>query len=281
MPYGDIGELASRVVAAAQTSGIGLTLLPVFYAHAGFGGRAPDQGQLRFINGVDRFAKLMEASRRAMAEYQGGVVGIAPHSLRAVMPEELAAILPLAGEGPIHIHVAEQMKEVEDCIAWSGQRPVQWLLDHVPVDRRWCLIHATHMTSEETRAMAATGAVAGLCPVTEANLGDGTFNAPEFVGAGGHALFDGALAGGSQALGVTSGLAVGHTADIISLDADNLALAGRSGDAGLDSWIFGSAHSPVDCVWTLGRKVVTNGRHHQAESVAAVFRRRLEGLLAA
>jgi formiminoglutamate deiminase len=323
--YGDIGELAGRVVAAAQTSGIGLTLLPVFYAHAGFGGRAPDNEQLRFINGVDRFARLIEASRRAVAGYQGGTVGIAPHSLRAITPDELAAILPLAGDGPIHIHVAEQVKEVEDCIAWSGQRPVQWLLDHAPVDRRWCLIHATHMTGEETKAMAATGAIAGLCPVTEANLGDGIFNAPEFIGAAGafgvgsdsnvligaafelrqleysqrliqrarnvmatattpstgRALFDGALAGGSQALGVTGGLAVGHKADIISLDADNLALAGRSGDAVLDSWIFGSVRSPVDCVWTSGRKVVTNGRHHQAESVAAVFRRRLEGLLAA
>ena len=325
LPYTDIAELAARVAAAAQISGIGLSLLPVFYAHAGFGGRAPDEGQRRFVNSVDRFARLMEASRAAVVGCAGAVVGVAPHSLRAVTPDELAAMLLLAKSGPIHVHVAEQMKEVEDCIAWSGSRPVQWLLDHAPVDRRWCLVHATHMTDEEARAMAATGAVAGLCPVTEANLGDGIFNAPTFCGAGGafgvgtdsnvligtadelrqleysqrlklrarnvmatahtgstgRALFDGALAGGAQALGVIGGLAAGLAADIISLDANNLALAGRSGDAIVDRRIFACARSPVDCVWTSGRKVVTNGRHHQAESVAGGFRRRLEGLLAA
>jgi len=325
VPYGNIAELAARVAAAAYTSGIGLTLLPVFYAHAGFGGRAPDEGQRRFVNSVDRFARLMEASRRAVAGCDGAVVGVAPHSLRAITPDELAAILPLAAGGPTHIHVAEQMKEVEDCIAWSGTRPVRWLLDHAAVDRRWCLVHATHMIEEETRSMAATGAIAGLCPVTEANLGDGIFNAPTFCGADGRfgigsdsnvligvadelrqleysqrlalrarnvmatsrtastgrALFDGALAGGAQALGVASGLVAGIAADIVSLDADNLVLAGRSGDALLDGWIFGSRRSLVDCVWTSGRKVVTNGRHHQAESVAADFRRALEGLLAA
>jgi len=324
VPYGNIAELAGRVAAAARLSGIGLTLLPVFYAHAGFGGRAPDEGQRRFLNSVDRFAQLIEASRHAVAGCDGAVVGLAPHSLRAITPDELAAILPLADGGPIHIHIAEQVKEVEDCIAWSGSRPVRWLLDHAPVDRRWCLVHATHMTDEETRAMAATGAVAGLCPVTEANLGDGIFNAPTFCGAGGRfgigsdsnvligvadelrqleysqrlalrarnimatsrtastgrALFDGAIAGGAQALGVASGLVPGVAADIVSLDADSPVLAGRSGDAILDGWIFGSRRSPVDCVWTSGRKVVTNGRHHQAESVAAGFRRRLEGLLA-
>ena len=324
LPYTDIAELGGRVAAAGRRSGIGLTLLPVFYAHAGFGGRTPDKGQRRFVNDVDRFARLLEGARATVAGCDGTVLGIAPHSLRAATPDELAAILPLADGGPIHIHVAEQIKEVEDCLAWSGSRPVEWLLDHAPVDRRWCLVHATHMTDEEARAMAATGAVAGLCPVTEANLGDGIFNAPEFRGAGGayglgtdsnvligaadelrqleysqrlklrarnvmatsrtastgRALFDGALAGGAQALGVASRLAVGLTADIVSLDADSPALAARSGDAILDGWIFGSRRSPVDCVWTSGRKVVTNGRHHQAESVKADFRRRLEGLLA-
>ena len=99
-------------------------------------------------------------------------------------PDELDAMLALAARAdPIHIHVAEQTREVEECIAWSGQRPVQWLLDHAPVDRRWCLIHATHTTAEEIRPIAESGAVAGLCPVTEANLGDGTFNAPDFIGA--------------------------------------------------------------------------------------------------
>ena len=95
-------------------------------------------------------------------------------------PDELAAVAAMAPDGPIHIHVAEQMKEVEDCIAWSGARPVEWLLENAEVDERWCLIHATHMTDAETIAMAKSGAVAGLCPITEANLGDGTFSAPAF-----------------------------------------------------------------------------------------------------
>ncbi|SED43275.1 formimidoylglutamate deiminase [Rhizobiales bacterium GAS188] len=184
-PYAELGEMASRIAAAAHSTGIGLTLLPVFYAHSGFGGQAPGPSQRRFINDRDRFARLMEASRKAVAPLDGAVVGIAPHSLRAVTADELGAILPLAGSGPIHIHVAEQVKEVEDCLASTGNRPVEWLLAHAPVDRRWCLIHATHMTAEETRAMAAAGAVAGLCPITEANLGDGTFRAPEFAEAGG------------------------------------------------------------------------------------------------
>ena len=185
MPYRNIAELAERIVAAAETAGIGLTLLPVFYAHSGFGGGTPVSGQRRFINDIDQFARLMEASRQASAKLDGAVIGIAPHSLRAVTPSELAAVLPLAEGGPVHIHIAEQTKEVEDCIAWSGMRPVQWLLDHAPVGEQWCLIHATHMNSEETRQMAESGAVAGLCPITEANLGDGTFHAAEFIGFGG------------------------------------------------------------------------------------------------
>ncbi|MFI5014142.1 MAG: formimidoylglutamate deiminase [Hyphomicrobiales bacterium] len=184
-PYADIGEMAARIAAAADTTGIGLTLLPVFYAHSGFGGRPPDRAQSRFVNGLPRFAELMEASRKAISALDGAVIGIAPHSLRAVTEDELASLVPLAASGPIHMHVAEQVKEVDDCLAWSGARPVRWLLDHAAVGRNWCLIHATHMTACETSAMAEAGAVAGLCPVTEANLGDGTFNAPEFVAAGG------------------------------------------------------------------------------------------------
>jgi formimidoylglutamate deiminase len=116
---------------------------------------------------------------------RGANVGIAPHSLRAVTPDELMTILLLAEGGPVHIHAAEQTREVEDCVAWSGQRPVEWLLEHAPVDRRWCLIHATHMTATETTALAASGAVAGLCPLTEASLGDGIFPAREYCEAGG------------------------------------------------------------------------------------------------
>jgi formiminoglutamate deiminase len=177
--------MAARIVEAAEASSIGLTLLPSFYAHGSFGGAAPHDGQRRFICSVDQFAKLMAASRKAIAALPGANIGIAPHSLRAVAPDELAAIIPLAEGGPVHIHAAEQVKEVEDCLAWSGRRPVQWLLEHAPVNQRWCLIHATHMTDEEVSAFAKTGAVAGLCPVTEASLGDGIFPAREFLDAGG------------------------------------------------------------------------------------------------
>lgn len=183
--YADPAEMAARIAEAAEASSIGLTLLPSFYAHGSFGGAAPHDGQRRFICSVDQFSRLMAASRKAIANLPGANVGIAPHSLRAVAPDELAAIIPLAEGGPVHIHAAEQVKEVEDCLAWSGRRPVQWLLEHVPLDQRWCLIHATHTTSEEVSAFAKTGAVAGLCPMTEASLGDGIFPAREFLDAGG------------------------------------------------------------------------------------------------
>lgn len=182
--YADPAEMTHGIVAAAQASGIALTLLPVFYAHAQFGGAPPVRGQRRFVMGVDGFAGLVEASRRAVADLPDAVVGVAPHSLRAVTPEELALVSRL-GDGPVHIHAAEQVKEVEDCVAWSGARPVEWLLANAGVGRNWCLVHATHMTPAETAGMAASGAVAGLCPVTEANLGDGVFPTADYLAAGG------------------------------------------------------------------------------------------------
>ncbi|WKL22521.1 formimidoylglutamate deiminase [Agrobacterium tumefaciens] len=184
--YGNIAEMAERIGAAAALTGIGLTLLPVFYAHSGFGGQAPVDGQKRFIHSLDSYERLMQGAQNVVHRLPGAILGIAPHSLRAVTGDELAAIEPLAKGGPIHIHVAEQVKEIEDSIAFSGARPVEWLLENAPVDGRWCLIHATHMTEAETRSMAKSGAVAGLCPITEANLGDGIFPAPDFMAQGGH-----------------------------------------------------------------------------------------------
>jgi len=184
-PYADIGELALRIAAAAQASGIGLTLLPVFYAHSNFGSTAPNQAQRRFINDLDQFAQLLDASRRAVVPLQAGRIGVAPHSLRAVSPQELAALISMAPNVPVHLHIAEQLKEVADCIAWCGSRPVDWLLDHASVDERWCLVHATHVNPDELHRLAACGAVVGLCPITEANLGDGIFPASEFLNAGG------------------------------------------------------------------------------------------------
>jgi formiminoglutamate deiminase len=184
-PYGDIAEMAGRIAAAAEESGIGLTLLPVFYAHSNFGGAPPTPDQRRFICDLDFFQKLLEASRNIVADLPGAVVGVAPHSLRAATPEELAAVAGMAASGPIHMHIAEQVKEVEDCLAWSKARPVEWLLGDAEVDSRWCLIHATHMDQDETRGLAQSGAVAGLCPITEANLGDGIFAGPLFAASGG------------------------------------------------------------------------------------------------
>jgi len=185
VPYANIAELAERIVAAAQQTGIALTLLPVFYAHGNFGGRPPVPGQKRFLNDTARFAKLVEASRSTIALLPDANLGIAPHSLRAVTPDELKEILPLANGGPFQIHAAEQIKEVDDCLEWSKQRPVEWLLNNAGVNDNWCLVHATHMTPDETKRLANSGAVAGLCPITESNLGDGIFPTPDYLAARG------------------------------------------------------------------------------------------------
>jgi formiminoglutamate deiminase len=184
-PYADLAQMARRIAAAAADSSIGLTLLPCFYAQGGFGGAPPTPGQRRFVCTPELFAVLVDTSRDAIAALDDAVLGIAPHSMRAVTPETLRAVASLAPDGPIHIHAAEQVKEVEDCLAWSGRRPVEWLLGEMPVDRSWCLIHATHMTAAETAALARSGAAAGLCPITEANLGDGLFPAIGYLQAGG------------------------------------------------------------------------------------------------
>lgn len=185
-PYANPAAMTEAIASAAATTGIGLTLLPCFYAHAGFGSLPPTDGQRRFINTIDQFAGLIDAGRRAISALDGANIGIAPHSLRAVSAEELTLLQTLSADGPFHIHAAEQTKEVDDCLAWSGKRPIEWLLETHSVNSRWCLIHSTHMTDDETRRLAATGAVAGLCPVTEANLGDGIFNGDTFMKARGH-----------------------------------------------------------------------------------------------
>lgn len=324
-PYADPAELAGCIAVAAQATGIGLTLLPVFYAHGDFGGAAPVDGQRRFISDLDGFAGLLAACRRHVAALPDAIVGVAPHSLRAVTPDELHQLVALAGDGPIHIHAAEQQAEVDRCIAWSGARPVAWLLDNAPVDRRWCLIHATHVDVSETAALAASGAVAGLCPTTEANLGDGIFPAVDFRAAGGAfgigsdsnvvldparelelleygqrlsrrarnlladaqpgstggTLFRAALAGGSQSLGIqVPGLAVGASADIVTLDPDHPALVGRAGEAILDSWVFAPRAGIVRDVWRAGVKLVWDGRHLARDGIVARYKGVLARLLA-
>lgn len=188
-PYDDRAETSHRTIAAARQAGIGITQLPVLYNHGGFGGQAPTDGQRRFLNNADEFIQIVSNLYAANADNPQVRVGVAPHSLRAVTPELLNEVVEALNgfdsEAPIHIHIAEQTKEVDDCLAWSGQRPVEWLYDHQSINGRWCLIHATHMTDGETDAVAASGAVAGLCPATEANLGDGIFPAVRFAEKGG------------------------------------------------------------------------------------------------
>jgi formimidoylglutamate deiminase len=177
--YANPAELSHRIVGAARNTGIGLTLLPVLYRRSQFGGTSPTEGQRRFVLTIEQYADLCATITRTTP------IGVAPHSLRAVTPEELDVAIAIAGDRPIHIHVAEQEKEVADCLAWSGARPVAWLLDHAPVDQRWCLVHATHTDAAERRRLAASGAVAGLCQTTEANLGDGIFPLREYLAEGG------------------------------------------------------------------------------------------------
>jgi len=221
-PYDDPAEMSARIAAAAAETGIGLTMLPVFYAHATFGGAAPESDQRRFISDLPLFARLVERCRELLAGVPGGVIGAAPHSLRAVTPDELAEVVALAPDGPIHIHAAEQMKEVEDCLAWSGQRPVAWLLDRAGIDHRWCLIHATHLDDEEVAGLAASGAVAGLCPVTEANLGDGIFPGKSFT-----------ALGGRYGVGTDSNILIGAAAELRQLEyAQRLAVRERNVLAG-------------------------------------------------
>ncbi|AYC33051.1 formimidoylglutamate deiminase [Pseudomonas cavernae] len=185
-PYADPAELAWRISAAASDAGIGLTLLPVLYSYSGFGSQPPTQAQRRFIHGTDSYLDLLARLQSRLAAKETQRLGLCFHSLRAVSPEQINLVLSNAkADQPIHIHIAEQMKEVSDCLAWSGRRPLQWLYDNVPVDERWCLVHATHAEPDEVAAMAHSAAVAGLCLTTEANLGDGIFPAVDYLGQGG------------------------------------------------------------------------------------------------
>ncbi|MDF1716201.1 MAG: formimidoylglutamate deiminase [Antarcticimicrobium sp.] len=315
-PYGNPAEMSARICAAADQTGIGLTLLPVLYQQGGADGRPLGGGQRRFGCGTDQFFSLRDAARRALSSLpDDACLGVAPHSLRAVPPGALRQVID-ATDGPLHIHAAEQLAEVEEIRATLGARPVEWLLENAGPDSRWCLVHCTQMTPQEAGALARTGAVAGLCPITEANLGDGVFDGPGWLAAGGalgvgsdsnvrisltgelrlleysqrlrdraravlappggstgRALYDAALAGGAQALGRDSGrIAAGCWADLVALDGAAPDLAGRSGDAVLDTWIFGRGGALVRDVWAAGRHVVRDGRHVNRDTIANRFR---------
>jgi formiminoglutamate deiminase len=323
-PFADIGEMAARIAAAAGETGIGLTLLPSFYANGGFGGVAGTHAQRRFLNTPDTFLKLLARTREIAADVADAAVGVAPHSLRAVTSATLRQVVEDAGSGPIHIHVAEQRKEVEESLAALGRRPVAWLMENCEIGPRWCLVHATHMDEAETSGLARSGAVAGLCPLTEANLGDGIFPAQRFLAGGGrfgvgsdsniaieaaaelrqleyaqrlqrHArnvlageagqstgrrLYDGALAGGAQALGRRIGsLEAGWRADIVVLAAEHPDLAGRSDDAWLDGYVFAAGAKLVRRVLVGGTTVVTDGRHRARAAIEERYRKALTRLM--
>ena len=315
-PYNDRAEMSVRVIEAARATGIAITHLPVLYAHGGFGG-APMQGpQRRFAADGEHVLSIVADVRHRYAGDADVRVGLAPHSLRAVTPQMLAeAVAGLHDadpDAPVHIHVAEQAREVDDCVAWSGARPVQWLLDNAGVDKRWCLVHATHMDRQETRRLAASGAVAGLCPTTEANLGDGLFALADYLGAGGRfgigsdsnvsvspveelrwleygqrvhhqrrsvaasgaALWQAAAAGGAQALARPAGvIAPGKRADLVVLDGGHVTLAGRHGDRLLDALVFAGNDCLVKDVMVGGRWVVEDGRHAREDEIAQAYRR--------
>jgi formimidoylglutamate deiminase len=317
--YADRAEMANRVVAAAETTGMGLTLLPVLYMQGGCDGRALAGGQLRFDNDLNGFARLLDGVAGMAPD---AVLGVAPHSLRAVPPAAMAEVTALRPGTPVHIHAAEQVAEVAEVQSALGARPVQWLLDH-GADARWCLIHATQMEPGETEALARSGAVAGLCPVTEANLGDGIFDGARFRAAGGafgvgtdsnvlislaeelrvleysqrlawkargvmadpgqsvgRSLYNAVLAGGARAAGRRTGaIAPGMWADLVAIDTGALALAERRGDALLDSWIFAAGKSVVTDTWSAGRHIVRGGRHIAREAAEAGFRSAIKRLM--
>ena len=188
-PYDDIAEMSHQIIGAAESTGIGLTLLPVLYTYAGFGHQSPRQQQGRFIHQTEQYCTLVEKLSLLIQKNKTMKLGIAPHSLRAVSQEQLNEVIPyirkLDPQSPIHIHIAEQQQEVNDCVAHYGQRPVEWLLNNFNPDQNWCLIHATHLNDEEIRKLSQSEAVAGICPTTEANLGDGIFPTQQFLAQGG------------------------------------------------------------------------------------------------
>ena len=316
--YADTLEMARAHVRAAKTAGIGLTLVPVLYTHSTFGGRDPTHGQRRFIQDAPAYLRMLEALQGEAAR-EGFDIGVSAHSLRAVTPEQIAEVLAVAPKDiPVHIHVAEQTKEVSDCLDWSGRRPVEWLLEHVGLDERWRLVHATHMTDEEAKGAADSGAVAVVCPTTEGNLGDGFFQADAWFAANGviavgtdshvsidpreelrwfeygrrlqhrkrglsepaplqnpgAALWLEAAKADARGGGAMCGrIEPGWRADFLVLDADHPNLAGRSGDAVLDSLVFVSTPgpSPIAETWVGGRRLTERGRHPRADETARAF----------
>lgn len=322
IPFSRRSEMAQRLLAAAHATGIGMTLLPVLYRWSDFGKAPPRREQARFINDVDEFLAIVD-ELAPLCRTPNRRLGIAPHSLRAVAPDDLRAVLAAVDErdpdAPIHLHIAEQTAEVEASVAAYGMRPVEWLVMHAALSSRWCLIHATHMNAGEIDALAPTGAIAGLCPTTEANLGDGPFSLGSWLAAGGaiaigsdshvsvdvgeelrwleyvqrlrsrqrtiaaspEALYIDAARSGGRALGRAIGtLAAGQRADFIVLDAADPALTGGDHTTLLDRYIVSGGRHALRDVYAGGERVVAVGRHRLRDPVAARFRATLAKLTA-
>lgn len=324
-PYADGDIMSHALVDAASSAGIGLTLLPALYMTADFGGAAPTQRQRQFVMDADRFVALVERLHASASLDRRYDVGVAFHSLRAVPPAALASVLRALSARehcPIHIHVAEQQREVAASMQHLGQRPVEWLMEHADVDARWCLVHATHTTAAELSTVARSNAVVALCPTTEANLGDGAFALDRYRAARGAiaigsdsqisvspceelrwleyqarlnqhernlfcgdtestgaTLWRSACEGGARASGRSIGvLAVGRRADIVVLDTESPLLAGRDGDAILDTHVFAGQPGAIRDVMVNGRWVVQDGRHFAESTIAAGFKRALSKL---
>ena len=315
-PYSTLSEMADRVIAATTRTGIGLTMLPVHYQYGGCDFRPLTRGQCRFHNDLDEFATLCDAIKHGLKKLPDDTMfGVAPHSLRAVAPDSFAESRQIAGGGPYHMHLAEQIPEVDEVVHYLGARPVEWVLDNMDIDDSCCFIHCTQMKPHETTRLAQSGAIAGLCPITEASLGDGIFDGVNWFAAEGkiaigsdsnirislseeirsleysqrlrdHSraalatdnlstgrhIFEAVTAGGAKAAGRKTGqIASGYLADLMALDGTAIDLAGRTGDAIIDSFVFAGDDQLVSDVWSAGRHLVSNGKHHHHDAITEAY----------
>lgn len=186
-PYQNPAEIGQHLVNAAKNAGIHITLVPMFYQMGGFGTK-PTEKQRRFISpALDSYYQLVEATQNVCKTYDRALCGIGVHSLRAAKENDIIELTNnLNSDTPFHIHVAEQLKEIEDCLAFYGKRPVEWLLDKVKLADNYHLVHATHLNNNEVIGIAKSGAHVVLCPTTEGNLGDGLFKLHDFKKYGGN-----------------------------------------------------------------------------------------------
>ena len=314
-PYAPATAMSDALLRAAHDTGIRITLLPVLYMAGGFDGRPLSERQRRFGHDIDAYLRLFDALRA----HEGDTVrvGCALHSLRAVPPQAMREVLhALPMDARIHVHIAEQMAEVEECITLRGARPVQWLLDNATVDARWTLVHATHLDDAEVQGIARSGATVAICTTTEGNLGDGLFPLRAYLDAGGRwgvgsdshisvspveelrwleygqrlvtrrrniaSSMRSPSVGTTLFAGVQASAAdsTGFDArDRIVLDADAPVLAGASEGDLIDRWIFSGNANVVRDVEVAGVRVVEDGRHRDREAIAARYREAMKALL--